>query len=246
MQGLQRIIAAAIAACAAAACTSSPEAREAGDPFEPLNRRVYAFNQTADENVIRPTAVFYESAAPNFARQGVRNFFDNLNQPVIAANGLLQADLPTFGSASTRFALNTTIGMGGLFDVASQAGVPEPWADFGQTLGRWGAPSGPYLMLPILGPSNLRDATGRFADNYIHPYGWNPERLGREWIAGGTVLDAVDLRARLDETVRALDRTAIDPYVQLRSGYQQRREALIKGEAATAPSEDFDDLPDFN
>jgi phospholipid-binding lipoprotein MlaA len=245
MRAPSRLIAAA-ALLLTAACATSPEAREANDPLEPLNRRTFAFNQAADETVVRPVAVFYEAAAPSFARTGVRNFFDNLNQPVIAANALLQADFETLTIATARFGLNTTIGVGGLFDVASKAGLEEPWADFGQTLGKYGVPSGPYLVLPLLGPSNPRDTLGRVADNFVHPYEWNDGYVGDGYLIGARVLDIIDQRARLDDAIMGIERSAIDPYVQVRSGYRQRRETLIQGVVASTPEDEFKDLPDFN
>jgi len=237
---------AAAGALIIAACASSPEAKLANDPLEPLNRQIYAFNDAADRTVVRPVAVFYESATPGFARTGVRNFFDNLNQPVIAANALLQADFETMAVATARFGLNSTIGMAGLFDVATQAGLDEPWADFGQTLGKYGAPPGPYLVLPLMGPSNPRDTLGRIVDGFGHPYAWNPDYIGDGYIIAGRSLDIIDQRARLDDAITGADRTAIDPYVQLRSGYRQRREALIDGYVSRTSDEEFKDLPDFN
>ncbi|XBQ16464.1 MAG: VacJ family lipoprotein [Oceanicaulis sp.] len=235
---------AALSAVAASACASSDAAREAGDPFEPANRAVFQFNETVDDALIEPASKAYTAVTPEPARQGVRNFFGNLNRPVFFANEVLQGDLVAAGDVLTSFAFDTVFGIGGIFALAERAGVPQHSEDFGQTLAVWGVAEGPFLMLPVLGPSNLRDGTGRFVDRYPHPLNWDEEfsSSGEAWALRG--LNGIDQRARAQSVMDQLDRTAIDPYVQLRSAYRQMREREIRDGAPS--EEDFDDLPDFD
>lgn len=223
-----------------AACTTRPESVQANDPFEPLNRAVFSFNIAADRAVIGPVAHAYRDAVPSPARTGVHNVLTNLNQPVVFANLLLQGRPGDAFATASRFGLNTIVGVGGLFDVASEANIARPDTDFGLTLGHWGVESGPYLVLPFLGPSNLRDTAGRFVDRYPHPTYWVEDIRETEaiWVYRGVF--ALDVRLQLDETFASLERSAIDPYVQLRSVYRQNRAAALGHER------DFEDLPDFD
>ncbi|MGE4297721.1 MAG: VacJ family lipoprotein [Desulfovibrionaceae bacterium] len=136
------------------------------DPLEGLNRRIYAFNAAADRYVLLPVVDAYTMAVPAPARTAVSNFFRNIDEPVVMLNCLLQGDLRKFFMSFSRFAANTTLGLGGLIDLAGHEGLRQPDEDFGQTLGVWGVPPGPYLILPLLGPSNLRDAAG-YAGSYL-------------------------------------------------------------------------------
>lgn len=225
------------------ACASRELAMETGDPFEPTNRAIFAVNDAIDEAVVGPAARAYDTVTPEPVQTGVRNFMTNLNQPVVFANAILQGDVHAAGDTVGRFVMNTTIGVGGLFDVATHEGVPQHRRDFGQTLAKWGVGDGPYLVLPLLGPSNLRDASGRFVDRYPHPLNWNEEESSEAlaWSLRG--LNGLDARASLEETLQSLDRTAIDPYVQARSAWRQSREAFINGESTVI--EDYDALPEF-
>ncbi len=193
--------------------------------------------------MIEPAADAYTAVTPGFARTGVRNVFHNLNRPVVFANTVLQGDMTGAGQVLTSFAVDTVFGLGGLFAIAEAKGVPQPSEDFGQTLAVWGVPEGPYLMLPVLGPSNVRDGTGRFVDRYPHPFNWNEEfsSSGEAWALRG--LNGIDARARAQNAMDTLDRTAIDPYVQLRSAWRQNRERAIRdGESA---QDSYEDLPEF-
>lgn len=223
-----------------AACTTRPESLQAQDPFEPLNRAVFSFNLAADRAVIGPVAHAYRDTVPSPARTGVRNVLTNLNQPVVFANLLLQGRPGEAFATASRFGLNTIVGVGGLFDVASEANIARADTDFGLTLGHWGVQSGPYLVLPFLGPSNMRDTVGRFVDRYPHPTYWVEDIRETEaiWIYRGVF--ALDVRLQLDETFASLERSAIDPYVQLRSVYRQNRANALGQER------DFEDLPDFD
>jgi phospholipid-binding lipoprotein MlaA len=141
-----------LAALSLTACASRELAQETGDPFEPANRAVFAVNQTLDDVVVGPSARVYDAVTPAPVQTGVRNFMSNLNQPVVFANALLQGDVHAAGDTVGRFVMNTTIGVGGVFDVATHEGVPQHRRDFGQTLAVWGVGDGPYLVLPLIGP----------------------------------------------------------------------------------------------
>lgn len=232
-----------LAAFSLTACASRELAQETGDPFEPTNRAIFAVNQTLDDAVVGPTARAYDAVMPDPVQTGVRNFMSNLNQPVVFANALLQGDVHAAGDTFGRFLMNTTIGVAGVFDVASHEGVPQHRRDFGQTLAVWGVEDGPYLVLPLIGPSNLRDATGRFVDRYPHPLNWNEEESGETWAWGLRALNGTQTRADLDDAIGSLNRTAIDPYVQARSAWRQSRAAFIDSKGQT--DESFEDLPDF-
>src|SRR5690606_19885971 len=154
----------------------------------------YAFNDAVDRATLKPAATAYERNVPKWMRTSVSNFFANLDTPVTLVNQLLQGKLKEAGQDTLRFALNTTLGIGGLFDPATDAGLPRHDEDLGQTLGRWGMPPGPYLMLPLLGPSHVRDLPSHVFNRFLEPFYWY--NYGNErWISLGVSL--VDLRARL-------------------------------------------------
>lgn len=232
-----------LAALSLTACASREMAQETGDPFEPTNRVVFSVNQTLDDVVVGPSARVYDAMTPDPLQTGVRNFMTNLNQPVVFANALLQGDVHAAGDTVGRFVMNTTIGVGGVFDVATHEGVPQHKRDFGQTLAVWGVSDGPYLVLPLIGPSNLRDTTGRFVDRYPHPLNWSEAESGEAWAWGLRGLNGTQIRADLDGAIDSLNRTAIDPYVQARSAWRQSRSAFI--EAGTRSDPDYEDLPEF-
>lgn len=201
-------------------------------------------NSSLDSALIEPASNAYTAVTPGFARTGVRNVFHNLNRPVVFANTVLQGEMEAAGQVLTSFAVDTVFGLGGLFAIAEANGVPQANEDFGQTLAVWGVPEGPYLMLPLLGPSTVRDGGARFVDRYPHPFNWNEEfsNSGEAWALRG--LNGLDQRARAQNAMDTLDRTAIDPYVQLRSAWRQNRERAIRnGETG---GDDYEDLPDFD
>ncbi|PWE17877.1 VacJ-like lipoprotein [Marinicauda salina] len=224
-----------------AACATSPEAIEANDPLEPLNRRIYAVNEGFDSVLLEPASDAYAAVAPDPVESGVRNFMTNLNQPVVFANTVLQGRFRDAGQTAARFGLNTVFGLGGFVDVADREGVPEHHEDFGQTLAVWGVGEGPYLMLPVFGPSNIRDGVGRVVDRYPHVLNWDAEFSDSTaaWTTRG--VNGLSWRSQQDELFESMDRTAIDPYVQLRSAWRQSRAAAIRDEG----DDGFDDLPDF-
>ncbi len=196
------------------------------DPLEPFNRGVYKVNDVLDKVALKPVAKGYRAVVPLPLRGGVSNFLNNLRDLPIAFNGLLQGKFHQAASDSGRFVINSSIGILGFFDVASNLGLRKHDEDFGQTLGVWGVASGPYLMLPLLGPSTVRDGSGLIVD-----YGTGPGNyIFREAPENWTVfaLRIVSQRASLLDAERLLDEAALDRYTFLRDAYLQRRERLIQ------------------
>ena len=194
------------------------------DPFEPMNRAVYKFNDELDKAVTRPLAEAYRHFVPPVVRTGVGNFFSNVNDVLIALNNALQGKVPEAINDLGRVAVNTTFGILGFRDVATELGVPKNDEDFGQTLGRWGFRDGPYLVLPILGPSSLRDTFGWAGDIYTHPLGYVDNIGVRNSLIG---LRFVTVRADLLEASNILETAALDPYEFVRDAYLQRRRNLV-------------------
>ncbi len=230
----------AVSACATP--PSEPVARaefdRTNDPLEPMNRKILDFNLFLDRILIKPVAQGYRWAVPEFGRNRMRNFLDNLGEPVIFINDSLQGEFSRANTTAGRFLFNSTFGIGGLWDQASRIGMERQTGDFGQTLYAWGVPDGPYLMLPILGPSNPRDAVGIGVDSYLDPfrylarhYGANNAGLYR-WIAFG-----IDERSRNIESFDEIQKNAIDLYAQLRSLWRQHRAAELR-HGEPAPPED--------
>jgi phospholipid-binding lipoprotein MlaA len=217
------------------------------DPFEPFNRTMYSFNEKLDRYVLRPVASGYRTVVPAPARRGVTNFFSNLREPIVLVNNVLQGKFTHAASDLGRFLTNSTIGVFGLFDVATSFGLVRHNEDLGQTLGAWGAGEGPYLVLPFLGPSNIRDGIGLFGDLQLYPpYYLNNESTA--WQLYG--LEAVDTRARFLEAGDILEQAAgEDPYVFVREAYRQRRQGQIgdgSGSSEPAPLDPSifeDDVP---
>lgn len=229
-----------LAGCATRPDPSDPEAvaefEATNDPLEPLNRGSYFVHQAADTLVLRPAAEIYRVLLPPELRRGVRNVLANLRTPVILLNDLLQGDTYRAATTTGRFLVNTTVGIGGLFDVATGRGLPAHSEDFGQTLAVWGMGEGPYLFIPVLGPSNPRDLTGFAVDFASSPFTWITGETGEAVQITRTGLTALDTREGLIETLDEVERTSLDPYATLRSAYRQRRNAQIenKGEAPAA------------
>ncbi len=230
----------------ATGCASAPETATADavyDPLEGWNRSVYGFNNAVDGAVLEPVAKGYRAVTNEPIRGGVSNFLSNLNQPVVFVNTVLQgkpeASLDTVG----RFLLNSTVGIAGVFDPASAAGVPKHREDFGQTLGAWGVPNGAYLMLPFMGPSNVRDALGSGVDRAFDPLTWTQFEGDTEFRVTTGVVGAISARERLIEQIQVLNEQP-EPYVALRRNYTQQRDAAIRdGQIEQDP---FANLPDFD
>lgn len=217
------------------------------DPLEPLNRGIFQFNRVVDGLVLEPAARMYRMATPQFVRTGVSNFLDNLRTPVVLANDLLQGEFERAELTLGRFMLNTILGVGGFIDVGGKVGMPDRhYEDFGQTLAVYGVGSGPYLMLPLLGPSNGRDAFGRVVDLGFDPLFVvgvtdtdivvDPSTVG--WSRRGA--EAVSLREANIEQFEELERTSIDLYAAVRTLYMQFRANEIRN---GAPAE-IDDIYD--
>lgn len=232
----------ALAVCAAMTFSASGCARsvdpatgmktsEISDPIEPLNRGVFAFNDFIDRMLIEPVAVIYNTLFPGFARDGIRNFMRNLESPLIVANNILQGDVKGAGVATARFVINTTMGIGGLVDAAAGQGMPYEKEDFGQTLAVWGFGDGFYIVLPVIGPSSLRDTAGLVATSYADPVRIVAENKDEEWLYyTRTAVDGLDTRARLVDAVRDLRKNSLDYYAAVRSAYTQKRQSLINDE----------------
>jgi phospholipid-binding lipoprotein MlaA len=215
---LLRAALAALPLFALGGCATTPGTTN--DPFEGFNRSVFSFNEAVDNAVLKPVATGYQKVVPQFVRTSVDNFFANLGDAWSAVNLVLQAKPVPALETGMRFVFNSTLGLGGLFDIAGDAGMERRSEDFGQTLGRWGVGPGPYLVLPILGPSTVRDTTALAADFQAAPAAWFQERRDQ---AGVTVLQVISTRARLLSATRAIDDIALDKYLLIRDGFLVRR-----------------------
>ena len=214
--------------CATPPPASDPEAleayKEANDPLEPMNRYFFEINYAADELLFKPLAGWYYVALPNFAQDGVRNVLRNVRSPVVLANDLFQGETDRARVTVSRFLVNSTMGVGGLFDIASRMGLEYHDEDFGQTLAVHGVGEGPYLMLPLLGPSNPRDAAGRVVDMLFDPLTYVGMFGGANNIGlAAAVADGVDTRARNLKTLDEIRKGSLDYYATIRSLYRQRR-----------------------
>jgi phospholipid-binding lipoprotein MlaA len=202
-------------------CATGPNA-DPRDPLEPFNRGVYSFNEGVDRAVLKPVAQVYNDTLPSPVRTGVRNFFNNLADAWTAVNALLQLRGQAAVESLFRFQVNTVFGLGGLIDIASDADIPRHREDFGKTLGRWGVPTGPYLVLPLLGPSTIRDTAALPADTWGNPVSHLSDHGARY---GLYALRIVDGRAQLLRTSNVLDEAALDKYSFTRDIYLQLRGA---------------------
>ena len=229
----------ASAAMLLAAC-STTEANNSGfsDPFERTNRMVFAFNDAVDDAVIHPVVKGYRAVVPKPGRTGVRNFLRNLKSPVTLANQVLQGDVDGAGDVVVRTTVNTLLGFGGVVDIAGSEGIKYEQEDFGQTLGVWGVGHGPYIVVPFLGPSSLRDYSGYFVDMLADPLRWYLHNTNEEgWYYAKVGADYLDLRESLMDVLKDLESSSIDYYAAVRSTYHQRREALVNDQSASVPAD---------
>jgi len=219
----RRHFAAAFAALLVAT-TGTAQAQNANDPFEGWNRAVFNFNEGLDAAVLKPVATGYKTVVPELVRSGVSNVFGNIGDGWSAINQLLQGKPIAAAQMTMRVATNTLFGIAGLFDVASDLGIERQQEDFGQTLGRWGLPAGPYLVWPLLGPSSLRETAAMPLD-----LSWRPAALSHDDATryGITTLQLIDVRASLLGASRIVDDIALDKYVFIRDGYLSRRRSLV-------------------
>jgi phospholipid-binding lipoprotein MlaA len=248
----------ALALLSVAGCATPPQdpaARaafeEANDPLEPMNRQIFAANDKFDQLLLRPVGQAYRSAIPEGVRKMLRNLLNNLDEPVVIANNTLQGEFGRAGRSFVRLGFNSVFGIAGLFDICSEFGLKPEKGDFGQTLYAWGAPEGPYLILPIFGPSTPRDVTGLVADAYIDPFRRvvaNPDPDGSFLRSPDTVrtaADGIDRRAGAIDELDEVRKNSLDYYAQLRSLWRQNRaKELRHGEPATDQASTTPDLYD--
>lgn len=236
------LIALSLAACASTDQMTESRAPDVNDPLEPVNRVIFSVNDAVDTVIIRPIAATYTFVTPDPIENNVTNFLRNLRSPVIIANQLLQGDWHGAEVAATRFFINSTIGLGGIVDIAAYNKLYFEPEDFGQTLAVWGVGEGPYLVLPLLGPSNPRDALGIAVDTLSDPVAMvatDEQNLGR---MGATIIDA---RARTLDVTEDLKRNSLDYYATVRSTYRQLRAAQIRDGAADASTQ-VPEIPDYS
>lgn len=227
----------AVAACSSPPDTGDEDAAARQDPLETVNRGIYAFNDVFDRFLLAPVARGYRDAVPEYGRQRVTNVLSNLKQPVIFLNSVLQGDPENAFSSFWSFLLNSTLGIGGIFDFTGvNTDLTVRDEDFGQTLGVWGVGPGPYLVLPILGPSSLRDTVGLAGDWLSDPFNY----LDDEIVITRTVIRAIDARANTLDLTDEINEKSFDPYATFRSGYLQKREAQVKN-TSQRPANYLDD-----
>jgi phospholipid-binding lipoprotein MlaA len=242
---LTSILTLGLAGCATAPPADDPDAvadyKTTNDPLEPTNRVFYAINNGLDTVLLRPLALGYRYVVPGAVRNGIHNVLANIGTPVQLANDMLEGKPHRAGDTTMRFVINTTAGVFGIFDLATKWGYPDHDADFGMTLALWGVPEGPFLFLPVLGPSDPRDATGFGVDILLDPFTWVGTN-GSAWTAfkwSRYGLGAVDARERVLDALDEIKKTALDPYATFRSLYRQHRHAQIEtlrnDNAATVP-----------
>jgi len=221
-----------------AGCASIPSGKpDPRDPWERFNRSVFNFNEALDRAIAKPVAKGYVKVTPRVIRTGISNAYSNLDTVPTVINDLLQGKFRQAGHDSARFLMNSTLGLGGLFDPASAAGLDSNDEDLGQTLGKWGMKAGPYLMLPVLGPSSARDAFSRAADTYLEPVWYLEDDSTRYWIRFG---DLLDQRAGLLELDAQLERS-YDRYAFIRNAWIQRREYQVKDGDVDDQSQELED-----
>ena len=215
------------------------------DPWEGINRSFMKFTLTVDGVLFAPPVHAYRRYTPQVIQTAIRNVVYNLYEPRTFANDVLQLRFRKAGETTIRFVANSTVGLGGMIDVAGRTGLPGHDADFGQTLGRWGVSTGPYLFVPFYGPSNLRDGFGKLADSFGDPVAWT---IGDITTTFGQVRAGVDVaqgRVDIDDTLEGLRRDTADPYATLRSGYSQNRAFMVDQAKGVSTATEVNALPDF-
>ncbi|HKQ10614.1 MAG TPA: VacJ family lipoprotein [Rhizomicrobium sp.] len=235
------VLALALMAAGCAATATDEDGHVAiSDPFEGMNRFFFDLNQRLDRNAGRPAATAYRETVPGTVRGGLHNLLDNLGGPVTVANNLLQVRLESAGIAAGRFLVNTTIGVAGIFDVASDWGMPSRPRDFGETMGTYGVPPGPYLVLPFRGSTDVRDFAGNYLDGYATPLRY-VRYDGRNYVGlMKSTLGSMDNRANNLVTFRDIERASVDYYATMRTWYLERRARLIEDRPVRTA-----ELPDF-
>lgn len=254
--GAVLVVSLSVWGCASTSSMDDPEMVaeriEVNDPIEPINRVIFEVNRGLDALILKPAATFYGAMMPPAIQTAVGNFLGNLSSPMVLLNDMLQGDLDRAGTTVARFIINTTVGIVGLFDPATDMGFPDHSEDFGQTLGVWGMDEGPYIMLPIFGPSNPRDVIGRVADYFTDPVNQWSLNTDRRWVpTSRSGSSMVHWRATYMEEADDLERTSVDYYAAVRSLYRQQRRDQIRNGMPNSmpvisemPSMDDPDQPD--
>lgn len=228
LEGLWRLSRTGLCALALTACATNPTMEgDVYDPLEPVNRAVFTFNEAVDTVLLRPVARGYTYIVPDYGRQRVSNVLSNLRMPVVFLNSVAQLDPENAFSSLWSFLLNSTVGVFGIFDVTGATDLAVRDEDFDQTLGHYGVGAGPYIVLPILGPSSSRGAVGTVTDWFTDPLNY----LDDEFVIARTITSAIDTRANVLPTTDEIYRTSLDPYATIRSAYLQRRVALVENKA---------------
>jgi len=242
---LRAVLVIAILALGLTGCATAPkdpaaraEFKAHHDPLEPLNRQTFALNLFLDHHLIKPLAKAYKRVIPEKIRDAIHHFLDNVNEPIVLANNLLQGRFKSAAKTTGRFVVNSTAGIGGISDVATKHDLPKQIGDFGQTLAVWGLEEGPYLVLPLFGPSSPRDAVGLGVDVYTDPFRYvaRKQNYPTAVSSGRTIADGLDKRARTIEIMDELEHESVDFYASLRSLFRQNRAAEIRGGGAAAPT----------
>ena len=232
---------AAIGAAAVCLCATPALAQDGVyDPYEGVNRNLFAAHEAIDNAVLEPVARGYRAVTNEPIRTGVSNFLRNLKAPVIFVNDVLQAEPQRAGTTVARFGINSTVGLLGILDPASGMGLERHDEDFGQTLAVWGLEEGPYIFVPVLGPTNLRDGAGRIIDTAFDPLTWARFEGDDTFRTSRTVVTGVATRESLLESVDQVRENSVDPYVSFRSSYELLRESAVRNGRS-----DVQDLPDF-
>jgi phospholipid-binding lipoprotein MlaA len=247
--GLASAAALVVSGCATAtppgaapgAVSANPSPRH--DPFEGANRGLYRLGDLVDKGVVHPILAGYRRIFPRPIRRAVHNVVQNLDEPVVFVNDVLQAHPKAAAKTAVRFFANSTVGVAGIFDAASTAGLPHHDNGFGSTMGRWGVPPGPYIFLPVFGPTTLRDAAGDGVDWFTDPLSWARFPNARPVDLARTGLSLLDDRESADAELRALQKTAVDPYASLRAAYLLQRQSEVKG-ADFPPLEPLPEVPE--
>ena len=241
----RQLLAALLVTCTLSACSTNPNAIDINDPWESWNRDVYGFNKGFDDVILKPLAKGYQEITPNPVDKGITNVFSNINDIGVTINDFLQFKMLQGGMDVSRFLINTTVGLAGIFDVASEINLPKHNEDFGQTLGVWGVPSGNYLVLPLIGESSPRETIGLIGDALFNPLTYVSLFGGvaaNAASAAASVVDAADTRSDLMSSEKIVDEASIDRYDFLKNAYLQRREFLVFD--GNPPDENGDPLAD--
>lgn len=241
---LSGIVAAGLAVSGCVAPGGAPGAAQTAsaeegfnDPYEDTNRGIFGFNKAVDDAVLVPVAKTYRTVVPPPMRQSLHDFMQNLNSPVIFMNDMLQGQLGLAGNTLARLAINTTAGVGGMFDVAKLIGIPYHSNDLGVTLAVWGFVEGPYIIVPVMGPSNPRDLIGQVGDGFADPGNYFAGQHHLYYaVLARTAASGIDARSRNIETLADIEKTALDNYATIRSLYRQRRQAQIRHEQSNLPN----------